>query len=97
MLAYETGVWRDRTLPAIAENCHARSRWVVRRLSPDEFVFIESTPESWLKVLDVSLGKLWWPLLLFLDEDEEVGEMEARPSGTPQDEDDGSMEQSAAR
>ena len=46
----------------------ARQSTFSARLLPDEFVFIESTPESWLKVLEVSLGM---PV---------VGETEERPA-----------------
>ena len=54
---------------------------------PDEFVFIESTPESWLNVLEVSFGILCLLLLLpppapLPVKSEEVGETEERLSGS---------------
>ncbi len=62
-------------------------------------MFIESTPESWLNVLDVSL--LSMPPLPTADDlrlgapnmTSEVGETDERPS-IPADEDEGAIEQS---
>lgn len=58
-------------------------RWSLKALYvliiPEEFVFMESTPLSWLKVLEESLGILHWTAdVFFIGKSDEIGDTEER-------------------
>lgn len=81
------GVGAPRTLPEKAmSTVKTLNHWprFTKRHLPDEFVFMESTPESWLKVLLVSLDIIALAgITLVRTGKSEVGETEERLASSP--------------